>query len=215
MLSICHGTKRKILEFFGIDKFRKIEINLFDNQEAFLKFIKSLRWQGAKIPSYCKGTFDSFMVNESLNPIDVSLNPNQYKSAVLHECIHIIYNSITDKRITWLDEGLAMNLSGEKNNLLDEESLKGYITQKLLPMNLPSNMNQLTHGEMLVNEEYNGYDLSYISVRYLLETKSKDEIHEIVSNGNKALEIGEDILPRALNYYLNKFSINTNAKTIR
>lgn len=214
-LAYVTEQKEKILEFFGIDKFRKIEINLFDNQEAFLKFIKSLRWQGAKIPSYCKGTFDNFMVNESLNPIDVSLNPNQYKSAVLHECIHIIYNSITDKRITWLDEGLAMNLSGEKNNLLDEESLKGYITQKLLPMNLPSNMNQLTHGEMFVNEEYNGYDLSYISVRYLLETKSKDEIHGIVSNGNKALEIGEDILPRALNYYLNKFSINTNAKTIR
>lgn len=216
-LAYITEQKEKILDFFGLDRFRKIEINLFDNQETFLKFIKSLRWQGAKIPSYCKGTFDNFMVNESLNPINVSLNPNRYKGDVLHECIHIIYNSITDKRITWLDEGLAMNLSGEKNDLLDDESLKDYITQKLLPMNLPSNMNQLTHGEIFVNEEYNGYDLSYISVRYLLETKSKDEIHEIVSNSNKnkALEIGKDILPCALNYYLNKFSVNTNTKTIR
>lgn len=211
-LAYVTEQKEKILEFFGIDKFRKIEINLFDNQEAFLKFIKSLRWQGAKIPSYCKGTFDSFMVNESLNPIDVSLNPNQYKSAVLHECIHIIYNSITDKRITWLDEGLAMNLSGEKNNLLDEESLKGYITQKLLPMNLPSNMNQLTHGRMFVNGEYNGYDLSYISVRYLLETKSKDEIHEMIKDSYKALEIGIDVLPSAINYFSNELSITSNTK---
>lgn len=108
--------KQKILDFFGLDRFRKIEINLFDNQETFLKFIKILRWHGTQIPSYCKGTFDNFMVNYSLNSIDVSLNPNQYKSGVLHECIHIIYNSMADKRITWLDEGPAMNLSGERKN---------------------------------------------------------------------------------------------------
>lgn len=207
--------KQKILDFFGLDKFRKIEINLFDNQEMFLKFIKSLRWQGARIPSYCKGTFDNFMVNYSLSTIDVSLNPNRYKSGVLHECIHIIYNSITDKRITWLDEGLAMNLSGEKNGLLDDESLKSFITQKILPMNLPSDMNQLTHGAMFVNEEYNGYDLSYLAVRYLLETKSKNEIHEIIKNSDKALELGKDVLPCAMSYYSNKLFINSNIKTIR
>lgn len=211
-LAYITEQKEKILDFFGLDRFRKIEINLFDNQEAFLKFIKSLRWQGAKIPGYCKGTFDNFMVNYSLNPIDVSLNPNRYKRGVLHECIHIIYNSITDKRITWLDEGLAMNLSGEKNNLLDEESLKDYIIQKLLPMNLPSNMNQLTHGRMFVNGEYNGYDLSYISVRYLLETKSKDEIHEMIKDSYKALEIGIDVLPSAINYFSNELSITSNTK---
>lgn len=214
-LATITEQKQKILDFFGLDKFRKIEINLFDNQETFLKFIKSLRWQGARIPSYCKGTFDNFMVNYSLNPIDVSLNPNRYKSGVLHECIHIIYNSITDKRITWLDEGLTMNLSGEKNDLLDDKSLKAYITQKILPMNLPSNMNQLTHGEMLVNEEYNGYDLSYLAVRYLLETKSKNEIHEIIRNSDKALELGKDVLPCAMSYYSNKLFINSNIKTIR
>lgn len=207
-LAYITEQKGKILNFFGLDRFRKIEINLFDNQETFIDFIKKLRWQGAKIPSYCKGTFDNFMVNQSLKPIDVSLNPNRYKSGVLHECIHIIYNSITDKRITWLDEGLAMNLSGERNNLQDEESFKNYMTQKISSMNLPSNMNQLSHKEMFVNEEYNGYDLSYISVRYLLETKSKDEIHEIIKNSHKALEIGNEILPCALNYFKNKLEIN-------
>ena len=214
-LATITEQKQKILDFFGLDKFRKIEINLFDNQEMFLKFIKSLRWQGARIPSYCKGTFDNFMVNYSLSPIDVSLNPNRYKSGVLHECIHIIYNSITDKRITWLDEGLAMNLSGEKNGLLDDESLKSFITQKILPMNLPSDMNQLDHGAMFVNEEYNGYDLSYLAVRYLLEPKSKNEIHEIIRNSDKALELGKDVLPCAISYYSNKLSITTNTKTIR
>ena len=155
------------------------------------------------------------MVNDSLNPIEVSLNPNRYKSSVLHECIHIIYNSMTDKRIVWLDEGLAMNLSGERNNLKDEESFKNYMTQKISSMNPPSNMNQLSHGEMFVNEEYNGYELSYLAVRYLLETKSKDEIHEMIKNSYKALEIGNEILPCALNYFKIKLEINNQAVSRR
>lgn len=206
--------KEKILEFFGIDKFRKIEINLFDNQETFINFIKKLRWQGAKIPSYCKGTFDNFMVNVSLNPVEVSLNPERYKRGILHECIHIIYNSITNRRITWLDEGLAMNLSGEKDRLLDDEHLKDFMTMKVLPRSLPNNINTLTHGELFANEEYDGYDLSYLAVRYLLETKSKEEIHEIIKDGNKVLEIGQDVLPEAIHYFSNKLSISANKKTV-
>ena len=210
-LAYITEQKGKILDFFGLDRFRKIEINLFDNQETFINFIKKLRWQGAKIPSYCKGTFDNFMVNDSLSPMDASLNPNRYKSGVLHECIHIIYNSMTDKRITWLDEGLAMNLSGERNNLRDEESFKNYMMQKIASMNPPSNINQLSHGEMFVNEEYNGYELSYLAVRYLLETKTKDEIHEMIKNSHKAIEIGNEILPSAITYFKNKLEINNQA----
>lgn len=205
--------KQKILDFLGLDRFRKVEVNLFDNQETFLNFIKKLRWSKAKIPEYCRGTYDNNMVNLSITtPIE---NPRKLMNAILHESIHIIYNLQTDRRVVWLDEGLAMNLSGEKNGLLDDESLKSFITQKILPMNLPSDMNQLNHGAMFVNEEYNGYDLSYLAVRYLLETKSKNEIHEIIRNSDKALELGKDVLPCAMSYYSNKLFINSNIKTIR
>lgn len=82
-------------------------------------------------------------------------------------------------------------------------------------MNLPNTMNTLTHGNLFVNKEYNGYDLSYLAVRYLLETKSKEEIHEIISDSNKVIQIGENILPQALSYYTNKLTINSNIKTIK
>lgn len=211
-LATITEQKQKILDFFGLDKFRKIEINLFDNQEMFLKFIKSLRWQGARIPSYCKGTFDNFMVNYSLSPIDVSLNPNRYKSGVLHECIHIIYNSITDKRITWLDEGLAMNLSGEKDDLLDDTLFRNFFEEKIISKNPPENINTLVHGTQFMNNSYDGYSLSYVTVRYLLETKPKQEIAEITKNSEKALELGMVILPEAVDYYKEKFSINRDIK---
>ena len=211
-LATITEQKQKILDFFGLDKFRKIEINLFDNQETFLKFIKSLRWQGAKIPSYCKGTFDNFMVNYSLSPIDVSLNSNRCKSGVLHECIHIIYNSITDKRITWLDEGLAMNLSGEKDNLLDDTLFRNFFEEKIISKNPPENINTLVHGTQFMNNSYDGYSLSYVTVRYLLETKPKQEIAEITKNSEKVLELGTVILPEAIDYYKEKFSINRDVK---
>ena len=211
-LATITEQKQKILDFLGLDKFRKIEINLFDNQEMFLKFIKSLRWQGARIPSYCKGTFDNFMVNYSLSPIDVSLNPNRYKSGVLHECIHIIYNSITDKRITWLDEGLAMNLSGEKDDLLDDTLFRNFFEEKKISKNLPENINTLVHGTQFMNNPYDGYSLSYVAVRYLLETKPKPKIEEITKNSEKALELGMVILPEAVDYYKEKFSINRDIK---
>src|SRR5699024_12145688 len=54
-LATITEQKQKILDFLGLDHFRKVEVNLFDNQEIFLNFIKKLRWSKAKIPEYCRG----------------------------------------------------------------------------------------------------------------------------------------------------------------
>lgn len=204
--------KEKVLDFFGLDQFKKIEINLFDNQETFIDFIKKLRWQGANIPSYCKGTFDNYMVNCSLDSKDVFLNPKKYECSILHECVHIMYNSIAKQRVVWFDEGLAMNLSGEGNPLLEVEHLKNFMTHKIFVMNLPDDMNTLIHGEKFVNKEYNGYDLSYLAVRYLLETREKEEIRELIRNSDKVLELGQEVLPCAMEYFSNKISVDSNTK---
>ena len=206
-LSYITEHKEKILEFLGLDYFRKVEVNLFDNQETFIDFIKKLRWKGAKIPKYCTGTYDNNMVNLFL-PTKQVKNPKRLGSIILHEFIHIIYNLYTDRRVVWFDEGLAMNLSSERNNLLEKENLKRFIADQLLSKNLPSNINSITHGELFVNEEYNGYDLSYLAVRYLLEIKTKEEIQEMIKNSEKVLEIGENVLASAIDYYQEKLDIN-------
>ena len=69
-------------------------------------------------------------------------------------------------------------------------------------------MNSITHGELFVNEDYNGYDLSYLAVRYLLEKKTKEEIQEMVKNSEKVLEIGENVLASTIDYYQEKLDIN-------
>ena len=152
------------------------------------------------------------MVNFSLDSKDVFLNPKKYECSILHECVHIMYNSIAKQRVVWFDEGLAMNLSGEGNPLLEVEHLKNFMTHKIFAMNLPDDMNTLIHGEKFVNKEYNGYDLSYLAVRYLLETREKEEIRELIRNSDKVLELGQEVLPCAMEYFSNKISVDSNTK---
>ena len=201
ILDLITNKKEKILQQFKLDSFRKIQINLFDNQDIFVKFIKSLRWQGTTIPQYCKGTYDNYMVNFCIADMDVKLKISTLSSKIIHECIHIIYNSLSDQRIIWLDEGLAMNLSGEMNDLLDKEALINLIETRIKPMKFPKDLNDLIHGSKFVNDDYNGYPLSYLSVRYLLETKTDEELLQMIKFSEKAKELGPEILSKAINYY--------------
>lgn len=208
-LTYITEQKEKILDFFGLDHFRKVEVNLFDNQEIFIGFIKKLRWQGAKIPEYCAGTYDNNMVNLVITTTPIK-NPKRLTSAILHEFIHIIYNLHTDRRVVWLDEGLAMNLSREKQALEDDDCLRTFLEENILCKSLPDNINDLVHGQQFINDSYDGYALSYIAVRYLLETKSKEDMHSLLHNSEKAIEEGEIILSEAIDYYKEKLSINKN-----
>lgn len=200
-MDLITNKKEKILQQFKLDSFRKIQINLFDNQDIFVKLIKSLRWQGTTIPQYCKGTYDNYMVNFCIADMDVKLKISTLSSKIIHECIHIIYNSLSDQRIIWLDEGLAMNLSGEMNDLLDKEALINLIETRIKPMKFPKDLNDLIHGSKFVNDDYNGYPLSYLSVRYLLETKTDEELLQMIKFSEKAKELGPEILSKAINYY--------------
>lgn len=201
VLDLITTKKEIILQKFKLNSFRKIQINLFDNQDIFVKFIKSLRWKDTTIPQYCKGTYDNYMVNYCITDMDVKLKISTLSNNIIHECIHIIYNSLSNQRVVWLDEGLAMNLSGEMNDLLDKKKLVNFIETKIKTMKLPINLNSLIHGNNFVNDDYDGYLLSYLSVRYLLETKSEEEILQMIKLSEKAIELGPEILSRAINYY--------------
>ena len=70
------------------------------------------------------------------------------------------------------------------------------------------NMNDLTHGKKFVTETYNGYDLSYFVVRYLLETMSQDRIRTIIKDSQKTEELGKTILSNAIQYYVQKYNLS-------
>ena len=69
-------------------------------------------------------------------------------------------------------------------------------------------MNELTFlNENIITKEYNGYDLFKVVGRYLIETKTKDDLLNYINNPEKVINDGETILEESLNYFALKFNL--------
>lgn len=203
----------KIVQYkklFGINNLEKIKINYFDDIEKFKKFIYELRGKKESLPEYCVATFDNDMINAYIEK-GILLNSIKYQRKLFlanHELFHILYKKYIlkndmSKRIVWYDEGMALFLSGENDNLLDIEKFKNfYLRVKSETLEIP-NINKIQHGKEFFNEKYNGYDLSYLCVRYLNEILSDEEFKKLMSNFEKIKEYGESIINDMFSYYDN------------
>ena len=194
----------KIIEYEKIFKVKLNEpiiVNYFDDIEKFRKFIYDIR-QEESLPEYAKGTYDEGMVNAYIEP-DKQI---KRKYTAPHELFHIMYmkyilNNDYSKRIIWYDEGMAQFMSGEKEKYSNKEKFREYYLKIRSNTKTIPRLNKLIHGESFINDEYNAYDLSYLSIRYLSETLSKDEFNDLMSNYHKIKKYGEDIVEKMFKYY--------------
>ena len=62
-------------------------------------------------------------------------------------------------------------------------------------------MNSLKHGKSFVNEGYNGYDLSYLSIKYLSEILSDIQFKNLMSDFSKITQFGNDIISKMFSYF--------------
>lgn len=199
-----------IYNFFGINNFRKLQINLFDDLEKFRNFVLSMRDDKNSLPEYAKGTYDNGMVNTYVHPRIVK-GSELYKQKIFspsHELVHILYWELIlkdnyAKRIVWLDEGLAQYLSGQKDDLQDVDNFKTYYLETINSTKILPNLNIINHNQGFVTEDYNGYNLSYLCVKYLFDTKSIEEIRKIVYSYEESIKIGNTILEEMFDYYKN------------
>jgi len=208
MIVAANKKRKEILDFFQIEEFRKIQINLFDDKDKFRNFILSLREDKERLPAYAVGTYDRGMINAY---VDANIEKgtflyNQKTKTISHEMFHIIYmeqvleNDLSN-RVIWLDEGLAQYFSGQKDKIkFDDYFFKVLNETKEIP-----NMNSLRHGTSFYNESYNGYDLSYLCACYLFEVYDSRKVYEILSNYDLSIEIGSDVLDKMIIYYKNKY----------
>lgn len=202
---------KKILNFFEVKDFRKVIVIQFDDRTVFRKFVLSLREPGAHLPEYANGVFDKGMIISFIN-LEIIKNKNEFINRAkinVHEFIHIVNREkIYKKRVIWLDEGLATNLDGERDYLKENDKFVKFIRTKILNVKSLPVMNDLSHrGGGFKQEFYDGYDLVYFSVRFLLETYSKDKILKILKDYDLSMEIGKNILQDAIDYYKSKFNL--------
>lgn len=110
------------------------------------------------------------------------------------------------------DEGMAQFISGEKDKYADEEKFKKFYLKVKENTKIIPNLNNLKHGNSFCNDKYNGYDLSYLSVRYLNEILNSEDFKKLMSDFSTIKEYGNNLIYRMFDYYDLKFECNKRIK---
>lgn len=216
--------KKKIIQYkkiFKIEDLDTIQINYFDDIDKFRNFIYDIRGEKDSLPEYAVGTYDNEMINAYIEK-DIPVESKKYRKKLYmanHELFHILYlkyilKNNCSKRIVWYDEGMAQFLSGEKDELLDTEKFKEYYLKVKKKTLVIPNLNNLKHGTSFRNENYNGYDLSYLCIRYVSEILSNEEFQNLMSDFDKIKVYGNEIANKMFKYFDEKL-INNRGELLK
>lgn len=215
----------EILNFFGLNDFRKVQINLYDEKDEFINFTS----QFFEPPSYAIGNFAVGMVNFYISDDDLNDAKKCQRRivSIVHEFVHLVYKErVQEKgentRTVWLDEGLATFLSGQKSNLDDINNFKNWFLRNVVRRNkiIPAIAFLKEHGSKygkfcdIETQKYNGYDLSYLIVRYLIETFPREQIQIVIRKKRLIDELGNTVLKDAVSYYSKMFAVKNNLEDI-
>lgn len=183
----------RIKKELSIDKKTKFIVALTDD-ESMANFI------------YGKSGFSGFFTDTGAFAY-INLNGNRTKDYILkglmHELTHYLYKYYVygeeKERITWVDEGIAQFFSGQKDEFKDEARYRSFLDDNLKSID-NIDLNMLNHKDKSFGNN-NGYNLSYIAVRYLYETNKHDEFIDIIKNYDKLMDYGKSIISSMQVYY--------------
>jgi hypothetical protein len=201
----------------GLEKFSKEFINYYNEHISGIKSMLSIDTTEIILLAltdsseqvnfvYSKSDFSGFF-NDKGAFAYINLKGSKTKvdifKGLMHELTHHLYKYYVygaDKsRITWVDEGIAQFFSGQKDELNDKEKYHLFVEENLNSIE-NINLNALNHNDKSFGNN-NGYNLSYIAVRYLYETNNLKEFVNIIKNQEKLLQLGNIILPHIQEHY--------------
>ena len=205
-LELLNNKMNEYVQLFNIEKIDPITVNYFDDLEEFRKFIYQLRGENNSLPAYARGTYDNGMIN-------VCIDPKKQMNSIYtapHELFHILYMKYILKenynnRIVWYDEGMAQYFSGEKKKLEQEQLFIDFYIKVKENTKIIPNMNEITHGKSFCNDSYNGYDLSYLSIKYLSEIMSLEGFKKLMFDFNQIKMLGDSVVDDMFDYFDKKF----------
>ena len=199
---------KDFLHFFKVESYgEKIKGSFFRSSEDFFNRILKLALE-ANPPSWAKGCFYGGEIQMLLNPQNIY----ERFCTLAHESFHLlfqkfIYEKNNMDRIVWIDESLAGNFDGTTDKLIENGKFLEIILNLKNNQKLPK-MNDLEfYKGNIKTEDYNGYDLFKVVGRYLIETKSKDELLKYVNAKNKIVNDGNTILEESIKYFSEKYDL--------
>lgn len=205
LASYYTNSKHKILHFFGIDEFRKVVVNLFDSKLDYQYAFKDIM----QISSYGIGNCYIGEINYVCTKEDLCSVPKAgfVIASIVHEFVHLVYyEKVTKNKCVWLEEGLAQYLSGQKSLLeIDNERYKVWLEKNVLQKEFPKIEYLKEHGSTygkfcdMETGKYNGYDVSYALIRYIVGKYSNAYINEVIRNDTKLKELEGIIIKDYIN----------------
>lgn len=132
-------------------------------------------------------------------------------ASIVHEFVHLVYNDqASSNHCVWLEEGLAQFLSGQKSFLeADKDKYLNWLNKSVLEKEIPPISFLKNHGSTYGEfcdcntNKYNGYDISYALIRFIIEEYSEEKIYKIIHNSSALLILEKDIIDNFKNKYLN------------
>ncbi len=185
MLKYSMQRKNKIVYFLNISSFRTVQINLFSNEENYENYMKKLEDNKHIRTSINYYIPDSHLKSKYLLKKDMLEITRSLIKLVIAE---------NSKNVTpWFIEGITENMSGEREDLQEEENLLNWIEEKKIL-------------EIKNMSDYDKNDLAYFLVRYLFANTPKAKILEMFSDKNVCIEVERTILKNAVTYYKNRLA---------
>lgn len=199
-----------VMNFFQIKEIEQLTIFIYDNKNDFKNVTKYPYNLGPLAGAY---NHYAIYVYADLNKITIE----ELCNSIIHEVIHKIYNyyiliKTNEPKLVWLEEGLAQYLSNEKEHLKDNQTLRTFLRIYVFNENkiIPDIRYLSKHGNKFgsfIDEEtnkYNGYVWSYLIVRYLIETKTKEEFLKLIRNPSSLSRFEQTLIEDTINYYKSK-----------
>ncbi|MDE6141226.1 MAG: hypothetical protein K2G03_01345 [Bacilli bacterium] len=218
----------EILNFLEIPEFIDygLKIYLYSTKESYKEYVKS---QGGQEIEYGLGSFEEKCINRVITETDLSkFSKTHLLNKIMHECVHLLYFVFyqlkdEESRVIWFDEGLACNLSGEMGDCRDLDKFKSFYLKNIVNrhLNIPKIEYLLKHGTKYgefkdaENNLYDGYYISYVIVRYLLEVLPKDRLFNLLGNFEEIMAKGEKYLNEAIKYYDILFPVSDNFSEVK
>jgi hypothetical protein len=128
-----------------------------------------------------------------------SYSRKEYNIVVFHELIHYITDLLYGKLPEWLTEGIAVYLDGSYKN--DLPSLINKINTYQIPSISDMKEDTFVLEDESGNKLYDGYELSYIMIRYIIETLGKDYLFSLMKNKKQIKLVEQTTLTDAIEYF--------------
>lgn len=195
--NIILSNKEDVFDFFNSpDLELSFNVYVYKDIDSLVKGLKERGFNN--IPSYmCACQKDE---DNSLNFFEPKDNPNrnewskeEYKNVIFHELIHGIQFQLFGKTPEWLNEGIAKYLDGTYENGV-KYLLDNYVNNKEVP-------NQYEIENEFGCHDYDSYIYAYLMVLYIIDTKGKDYLIELLKDGKKLEVEKNNLLNCAINYY--------------